>query len=236
MKTIEVNITGNSLLAYVTLFDEDILGQLNEMEEGDFDYHNFTSKHEKKCVRPGRGFCQDGDVNLIVTLDGKTLYTGCGEHFPDKGNSYEELLQSFNDEYVDEDYEECFTAKASDEIWAEDHFLNNVNDFKYCSLEKVHCYTSSDKVTIPVDDNFKLSDLGIVLMGIYAEEPSLWNHLYQATQLEWQTFGVKYKDKSYEFEGGNDEGGSNEIVWFERNNNEWTDAEAIQERIYELEG
>lgn len=233
---LEVNITGNSLLAYIQLFDEDILGQLNKMEEGDFDFHNFTSEHAKKCANPGRGFCQDGDVNLTVTLNGKTLYTGCGEHFPDKGNSYEELLQSFNDEYVDEDYEECFTAKASDEIWAEDHFLNNVNDFKYCSLEKVHCYTSSDKVTIPVDDNFKLSDLGIVLMGIYAEEPSLWNHLYQATQLEWQTFGVKYKDKLYEFEGGNDEGGSNEIVWFERNNNEWTDAEAIQERIYELEG
>ena len=34
MTTVEINITGNSLLAYVTLFDEDIHGQLNEMEEG----------------------------------------------------------------------------------------------------------------------------------------------------------------------------------------------------------
>ena len=47
MKTVEVNITGNSLLAYVTLFDEDMHGQLNEMEEGGFDYHDFRSEHEK---------------------------------------------------------------------------------------------------------------------------------------------------------------------------------------------
>ena len=73
MKTVEVNITGNSLLAYVTLFDEDMHGQLNEMEEGGFDYHDFMSEHEKKCVRPGWGFCQDGDVNITVTLDRKII-------------------------------------------------------------------------------------------------------------------------------------------------------------------
>ena len=51
---LEVNLTGNSLLAYIQLFDEDILGQLNKMEEGDFDFHNFTSEHAKKCANPGR--------------------------------------------------------------------------------------------------------------------------------------------------------------------------------------
>ena len=36
MKTVEVNIRGNSLLAYVTLYDEDILEKLNDIEQFDF--------------------------------------------------------------------------------------------------------------------------------------------------------------------------------------------------------
>mgnify|MGYP006195127285 CR=1 FL=1 len=62
MKTVEINITGNSLLAYITLFDEDMHGELNVMEEGGFDYHDFRSEHEKKYARPGPGFCQDGEI------------------------------------------------------------------------------------------------------------------------------------------------------------------------------
>jgi hypothetical protein len=43
MKTVEVNIEGNSLLAYVTFYDEDILSKLNGIDEGEYDFIDFSS-------------------------------------------------------------------------------------------------------------------------------------------------------------------------------------------------
>ena len=68
MKTVEVNIEGNSLLAYVTFYNEDILSKLNEMDEGEYDFIEFSSANQKESIFLGRGFCEDGDINLNVSV------------------------------------------------------------------------------------------------------------------------------------------------------------------------
>ena len=75
-----------------------------------------------------------------------------------------------------------------------------------------------------------------MLLYVYSgDNGSIAQKLYSATRLERQVFGVKYKGEFFEFHGGNDEGGTNDVSWFERNGDKWTDSEAIHERIAEID-
>ena len=237
MKTVEVNIEGNSLLAYVTFYNEDILSKLNEMDEGEYDFIEFSSANQKESIFLGRGFCEDGDINLNVSVDGTELFNGDVYHIDDEESPSQEIKKIFQDEYgEDEDYEEYLVAKKSDCLEANEHFFADAGNYKYCSLETVQCYKSPYTIQVKVDDDFKLSDLSLVLLYVYSgDNGSIAQKLYSATRLERQVFGVKYKGEFFEFHGGNDEGDSNEIRWFERDGDKWTDSEAIDERIDDLE-
>ena len=237
MKTVEVNIKGNSLLAYVTFYDEDILSKLNEIDEGEYDFIDFSSEHEKGGAFLGRGFCEDGNLNLNVSVDSTEVFNG-GLYFIDyEDASIDEIKQLFQDDYgEDEDYEKCLIAKSSDCLDADSHFFADADKYKYCSLETVQCYKSPYTIQIEAEDDFKLSDLSLVLLDVDSGNAnSITQKLYSATRLEKHAFGIKYKGEFFEFDGGEDQGGPNEIYWFERNGETWTGSEAIQERIEELE-
>ena len=112
MKTVEVNIEGNSLLAYVTFYNEDILSKLNEMDEGEYDFIEFSSANQKESIFLGRGFCEDGDINLNVSVDGTELFNCDVYHINDEESPSQEIKKIFQDEYgEDEDYEEYLVAK-----------------------------------------------------------------------------------------------------------------------------
>ena len=53
MKSITIDISGTSLLAYVTFFDEEIFNKIRKMEKGEFDFGDLCSDFEKKSVRLG---------------------------------------------------------------------------------------------------------------------------------------------------------------------------------------
>ena len=237
MKTVEVNIKGNSLLAYVTFYDEDILSKLNEIDEGEYDFIDFSSEHEKGGAFLGRGFCEDGNLNLNVSVDGTELFDGGLYYIDDENCPVDEIKQIFQDDYgKDEDYEKCLIAKSSECLDADSHFFANAGNYKYCSLETVQCYTSPYTIQIEAEDDFKPSDLSLVLLDVDSgNADSITQKLYSATRLEKQVFGVKYKDDFFEFYGGEDEGGTNDVYWFERDDKTWTDSEAIQERIDEID-
>ena len=234
MKTVEINISGDSLLAYVTFYDEDILEKLNDIEQ--YDFINFSTEHTKKSVFLGRGFCETGNLISEVSVDGVKIFSG--DYFWDEdcyGETYEEKIATIKEE-DNVDYENCLIAPAEGSLEISDHFLTDVDKFKYCSLETVRCYKSADTIIIEAQDDFKITDLDLILIDTDSGgRGSLGHSLYSFTNLEKQVLGVKYKGEFFEFYGGEDEGGSNEIYWFERNGDKWTDSEAIQERIDELE-
>ena len=99
MKTVEVNIKGNSLLAYVTFYDEDILSKLNEIDEGEYDFIDFSSEHEKGGAFLGRGFCEDGNLNLNVSVDSKEQFNGGLYYIDDEYCPADEIEQLFQDDY-----------------------------------------------------------------------------------------------------------------------------------------
>lgn len=240
MKTVEVNIRGNSLLAYVTLYDEGILEKLNDIEQ--YDFVNFRNEHEKKSVFLGRGFCETGSLTSEVSVDGVKIFSG--DYFwdeDDQGETYEEKIANIKEEN-NVDYESCLVAPAKNSLDCANHFLRDVGKFKYCSLETVQCYKSVDMIKIEVEDDFKISDLDLILIdtegggrGSLPGSVSLADNLYSYTNLEKQVLGVKYNGQFFEFFGGDDEGGSNQIYWFERNGDTWAETEAINERIDELD-
>jgi len=234
MKTVEITVTGNSLLAYVTLYDEDILEKLNDIEQ--FDFVDFRNGHEKKSVFLGRGFCETGSLTSEVSVDSVKIFNG--DYFWDEdyqGETYEEKIATIKEE-DNVDYESCLIAPAKESLDISDHYLTDVDKFKYCSLETVQCYKSVDKIIIEAEDDFKITDLDLILIDTDSGgRGSLEHSLYSYTNLEKQVLGVKYKGQFFEFLGGNDEGGSNEIYWFERNGDTWAETEAIHERIDELD-
>ena len=237
MKTVEVNIKGNSLLAYVTFYNDDILTKLNEMDEGEYDFIDFSIAHQKKSVFLGRGFCEDGSLWLDVSVDDEELFHG-GVYLIDYENApIEEIKEQFQADYGDDrEYEECLVARQNDCLDADSHFFADARKYTYCSLETVECYKSPNKISFEVDDDFKLTDLSLVLLDVDSgDSGSITQKLYAITRLEKQAFGIKYKGNFFEFHGGEDEGGSNEIRWFERDGDKWTDSEAIDERIDDLE-
>lgn len=237
MKTVLIDIEGNSVLAYVKFYNEDILNKLNVIEIGDFDFIDFSSKNEKQSIFLGRGFCESGDIKIMISINGENLFEGEATSF-DCGNNVkdEEIRSSFIEEFgSDPNYDECLISKASDVLDADKHFFSDANNYKYCSLETVECYSSLDRLEIEVDDDFKLSDLSLVQLDIDTGSiGSITQNLYNSTGLEFQYFGVKYKGNFYEFNGGNDQGGSNNLIWFECENYYWRDADAVSDRIEEL--
>ena len=237
MKTVEVNIKGNSLLAYVTFYDEDILNKLNEMDEGEYNFVDLSMENEKGGAFLGRGFCEDGNLNLNVSVDGTELFDGGLYYIDDENCPVDEIKQLFQDDYgEDEDYEKCLIAKSSECLDADSHFFSDADKYKYCSLETVQCYKSPYTIQIEAEDDFKLSDLSLVLLDVDSgNADSITQKLYSATRLEKQAFGIKYKGEFFEFDGGEDQGGTNDIYWFERNDKTWTGSEAIQERIAEID-
>ena len=89
-------------------------------------------------------------------------------------------------------------------------FLADADKYKYCSLETVQCYKSPYTIQIEAEDDFKLSDLSLVLLDVDSGNAnSITQKLYSATRLEKQAFGIKYKGEFFEFDGGEDQGGSN---------------------------
>ena len=239
MKTVEVHIKGNSLLAYVTFYDEDILSKLNEIDEGEYDFIDFCSEHEKGGAFLGRGFCEDGNLNLKVSVDSTEVFDD-GLYFIDDGrgtDSLAQLQERFQDVYGDdENYEKCLVARSSESLEADSHFFADADKYKYCSLETVQCYKSPYTIKIEAEDDFKLSDLSLVVVDVDSGDTgSITDKLYACTGLEKQVLGIKYRGEFFEFHGGEDEGGSNQIHWYERNGDKWTGSEAIEERIDELE-
>ena len=74
-----------------------------------------------------------------------------------------------------------------------------------------------------------------MLLEIENAASSLACQICRYTGLENQIFGVKYKDEFHEFFGGFDEGGTNDIIWFE-NQGVWNDADVLTEKIEDLLG
>jgi hypothetical protein len=237
MKTVLIDIEGNSVLAYVKFYNEDILNKLNIMDIGDFDFIDFSSNNEKKSIFLGRGFCESGDIKIIASINGERLFEGEATSFDCGGDVKDEEIRSlFIEEFGNDlNYDECLISKASDVLDADKHFFFDAHNYTYCSLETVECYSSSDRLEIEVDDDFKLSDLSLVQLDIDTGPfGSITQNLYSSTGLELQYFGVKYKGNFYEFNGGNDQGGSNNITWFECKKHDWIDADAVSDRIEEL--
>ena len=218
MKTIDISISGNSLLAYVNFFDGEITNRLKEISEGSFDFVDFVSQHEKYSVFLGRGFCMEEEPVIKVIVQGKKIYSG-----PVYMNTYDyaepkEMRKEFKDE-EGVNYDDVISGINDDECDADVHFFSEANQYAYCSLETVICYKSKSTVTIEVDDDFKLSDLKIKFMDVdTGDKKSITQKIYHTTNLEIQVYGVSYKEEFFEFEGGEDEGGANEIYWFAKNN------------------
>ena len=235
MKTVEVKITGNSLLAYVSFYDAEILDRLSEIEEGEYDFLDFSAEHKKFEVFLGRGFGNEGDLSLSVLVDGEEVLE-TEVIFADYGDQpTEEIKALFLDEH-DVEYDDSLSAKSSGIHDADKYFFGQVNRYTYCSLETAQCDEAYDSISIEVDDDFKLSDLNIqVVMVDSGADGAISQLIYGETGLEGQVIGVEYKGRLYEFMGGNDKGGSNDIFWYKREKTLWGAADELVDRIEELE-
>jgi hypothetical protein len=194
-----------------------MIEKLNEIDENDYDFVDFSSQNQQYSVFLGRGFCMDQDPNIIVTHQGEEIYNGpiylndCD--FGDPA----EMRVDFENEH-DVKYDEVLSGTNDETYDADTHFFENATQYAYCSLETVVCYKSQSTVTIEVDDDFKLSDLKIKFMDVdTGDTGSITQEIYQVTDLESQVYGIEYKGEFYEFEGGEDEGGTNAIYWFTKN-------------------
>ena len=162
-----------------------------------------------------------------MTLDDQVLVNnGPVYEFACDATEYDKIASEFEEEN-EELYEECLIAHRKDNVSADEHYFNDAENYKYCSLESVECYESSSAVYFEVEDDFKLSDLRFVLLEIEDATSSLACQICRYTRLESQIFGVKYKDEFHEFFGGFDEGGFNDISWLERTQGGWNDADAL---------
>lgn len=235
MKTVEIEINGDSLLAYVSFYDKSILKKLQKIDEGDFDFVDFCSQNQKESKFIGRGFDVDS-AEFSLKIDGIEIYSGkalCNECYDDDHSVIGEEFEKQHGRQFDSSL--SFSDKKI--IESDLYFFNNVNKFSYCSIETVECYNSRDLLTIHVDDSFKMSDIEVVVVSIDSgDDGSIAQHVYSQTDLENQIVGVNYKNKFFEFKGGNDEGGANELHWFENDGEgNWDESEDLSEIIESLE-
>ncbi|MDB4244249.1 hypothetical protein N9822_00360 [bacterium] len=136
MKTVAVNIEGNSLLAYVTFYDEDILSKLNEIDEGEYDFIEFSSEHKKSSTFLGRGFCEDGNLSLKVSVDGTEVFDDVLFYLDETGCPADDIEQLKEIYGEDEDYENCLIAKSSECLDADSPFLPMLTNTNIARLKQ----------------------------------------------------------------------------------------------------
>ena len=237
MKKIELTIEGQSLIANITFYDGEILKNLQETEEGEFDLLDFISEYQKHDVMLGRGFCTECEPIIKVLCGDEVLYKGgIYKKYSDPNDDISKIKKDFKEEN-DVEYDDVISGFGDFErnLNTDAHFFKNINTYKYCSLEKVECIAANSSVCIEVEDDFKLSDLEIIFMAMDSgDNNSLSQRLYEETGLEAEVFGVKYKKVFYEFEGNDYTGGDSEFVWLKNNDSTWMPACEIESRIEEL--
>jgi hypothetical protein len=236
MKNIQITIKGKSQFAYIAFYDAEILGKLNEIEDGEFDLLDFIQEHSKydeKCESVlGHGFCMEYDPIIKVCNGGTELYNG-KIYQTEYDGDISKMKTVFKQDYGVE-YDDVISNGDEEMLGVDSCFFSNANKYKYCSLEKVECIESISSIDIEVEDDFRLTDLKIIFTCMDdGAEDSITQNLYQETGFENQVFGIKYKGVFYRF-GGQEVGGGNEFFWYENNNNSWAPSSEISSRIEEL--
>jgi hypothetical protein len=232
MKNIQITIEGKSQFAYVAFYDAEILGKLNEIEDGEFDLLDFIQEHSKDDEIIGHGFDLDYHPIIKVCDGGIELYNG-KIHLTEYDGDISKMRTVFKEDYGVE-YDDVISNGDEKILGADSYFFSNANKYKYCSLEKVECIESISSIDIEVEDDFRLTDLKIIFMAVDdGAEDSITFKVYRETGLDIQVFGIKYKGVFYRF-GGQEVGGGNEFFWYENNNNSWAPSSEISSRIEEL--
>jgi hypothetical protein len=235
IKNVKITIQGNSKLAYVSFYDAQLIKRLNELDASNFDFIDFRSENQKKEIFLGRGFCMSNEPIIKVFCNDNEIYDGA-IYYNNSPSSYtqDQVKQEFYDENGIE-YNKAISGE--DRIGADEQFFSDANNYKYCSLEIVECYTSVSTVKIGCKDNFNLSDFKVKFIKVdTGEEGSITDVIWNETGLEDQVYGIEYQGKFYEFEGGEDEGGQNDIVWLEYTDGEWNASNEISLIISEFQG
>lgn|GEM_PF-6551623 len=208
------------------------------MQEGDYDFIDFVTQNKKKQVFLGRGFCMDCDPIVKISCDGKEVYNDTiywnNNRPPDV--TIAEMKSLFADDH-DKDFDDVLSNGELAALKADSHFFTDANKYKYCSLEKVECIGSRSSISISVQDDFRFSDLKVRMLNLDVdEEGSITNLIWKETGLGDQVLGIEYDFHFYEFEGGEDEGIGQEIIWFENITETWSPALELSGRIMELGG
>lgn len=227
------------MLAYVYLFEKDITAALRDFEGDGYHFADFLSEYADRKVIVGDGLDLDGNVIARVFLDEKLIYEGSVTQFSSTAKNQVELEDDFNDcnDVDSTSFEDSLSLNNDDAkefIDASNYFFPNEKIYEYFAIEKVECYSARGVVELKVEDDFKLCQVRPVVADIDSgSTQSLMQTFYDETGLECQILGLRYQGTFYPIDSGDNEGGSNEIFFYERINGGWDQATSIQEKFDE---
>jgi hypothetical protein len=210
-KEISIELIGNSNVAQLFFFSNNLDSVVSSYSGESFSLYLAENADHTEYL--ARGFSDEGDLRIRVTCDENELYYDTVfVNEADKDASPDEVRTEFM-ENNGEDYDEVLSYNDWDERLSPDHYMPDLSKYKYCIARNVGLdgYNAVAKLELTVADDFKLSDIKILMADFDGRDaqPQKWAYdliveTYRAGGVECEVLGVAYEgnvklisDKSY---------------------------------------
>lgn len=194
-KKITVEFVGNSKIADVYFFNRDLDGVLKDFKGESFS--KFLAETADHTEYFARGFNEEGDLKVKVSSGDDILYNGIvflDQATPDA--TPDEVRALFLEDN-DVEYDEVLSYNDYARV-SPDHYMPDLSKYKKCITREVDLdgYNGVSELTLTVADDFKLSDIKIIMSTFDSEEApwaaSLIANFYRSGDLENEVLGIEY--------------------------------------------
>ena len=228
-KELTIRFKGQSNLAYLSLFSENLFDQIDTIDDLDFNISDLSAFAVSESII-GKGL-QLGQLEVSASLDGDQIYLG--EVLRDDDREDEFILGPSTG------FGDAAEHEAEDKVGSS--IFSDSDGCKYALVEVVDGFSSVWSVSLDVDDTFEWKDLRVTTYCLDFEDGLLGQCLFEYLQT-WQLFdgepwNVIYQGITHELEHESDEGGGNSLYFFEYEaygddaEPEWQDSWLFEDKV-----
>ena len=229
---LEIEVSGDSDIVWAHFLGDDAQDYFANKRGEEFDTLDFLQCCSERSALVCHGLNTEGSLRLSVLCNDRLIYTGpLVEVEFDEADSAEAIRAEIS-EWTEFDFDKVVShnlASEADRLSAGELHFSDIDGFKYCVLEVVGSVSSVGRISLQLENEFRLSDLRAVVSDVDSGgEGSLINWIYSYTSLETELCGFRIFDDYHELPVGEYSGGWSDWSYLENSDRQWRRSEELE--------